>query len=595
MRKSHPRRGPRLFRAGLATAAAVILVVAGVQTPAFATNTPFTITPSTGPLGGNTVIAVAGTNLLTGVTAPAARFIANATGTTTCPATLGTVSATNIAASAATKNTDNDGTVTTPNTLALGSYRVCLYTSSAAAAVLEGTSTTLYVVAAAAPVLSPSAGPVSGGNSITLTGPSGAPYLTTATTVGAAFTTASTCPATYTTTAPNIVASTVTRTSTSVATLTVPSGLALGTNYNICVYNGAVAGTSVLIGKSATAYGTLTGLTLSPTVGPSGGTNTITATAATAVLSGVTSPAVTFTEGSCSATYTGTGAYIPSTTVTKISNTKVVVLVPTGVVLGGGENTEEYSVCVYAGNTGTDALIAAPGSYTIAPTLTVTGVSPAGGPAQGGSLVTIAGGGFPYPADEDTVISASIGGAPLENIEVLSASAIRGTTTERAPGLASVSVTTAAGTKTLADAFTFSYGISVEPNTAPTNTTPYVDILGVGFDGLTFGTGNPNTGGARVFLVNDSYSNLADSGTPANYATPPVTECTGVLKIDDNEIICQLQLVSTLNPAGTVNTTDVVNGTYTIAVVSNSAVAATLTSSSVSIISSGSTFTVSPY
>jgi hypothetical protein len=119
--------------------------------------------------------------------------------------------------------------------------------------------------------------------------------------------------------------------------------------------------------------------------------------------------------------------------------------------------------------------------------------------------------------------------------------------------------------------------------------------MGVGFSGLTFG-GAPNSSSAHVFLVNDTYSPTADGGTPTDWATPPVTECGGVIPISDNEIICELDLGETLDPDGTVDTaTNVGEGTYTVAVVSNGSVGATLNASDVSIISSGSTFTVSPY
>jgi hypothetical protein len=570
-----------------------VVVVAGAPTPALAANVAFTPNPIVGQLGATTTVTASATGLLTGVTTPTARFIPNATGTTTCPTTAGNASATSLASGTVTKTNDNEGTVVAPATLGPGAYRICIYNGTLTTAALEGTANALFTVTPAAPTLSPGAGPSAGGNALTLTSTNA--YLTSATTIAAVFTTAGTCPATYTTGTGNIAA-TATKTSTTVATVTAPAGLTLGAAYGVCIYNGST-GTSVLLGRSATTYGTLPALALSPTVGPSGGTNSITATAASAVLSGVSAPAVTFSEATCAGTYTtGTGISV-SATVTKISNSKVAILVPAGVALDTGETVEDYNVCVYAGNTGTDALLSAPGTYRIAPTLTVTSILPAGGPAQGGSRVTINGGGFPFPADDDTILSVSIGGSPLEDIEVVSASIIRGTTTAHAPGDATVSVTTEAGTKTLVDAFEFSYGISVEPNTAPSDTSVYLDILGVGFQGLTFGTGNPTTAGdARVFLVNDEYDGAEDGVTTGSYDNPPVAECTGVLKISDNEIICSLNLANSLNADGTTATgTEVDNGTYTVAVVSDSELDATLDASDVSIISSGSTFTVSPY
>jgi hypothetical protein len=589
MRKSQPRTGTRLVRAGLATAAAGAVVVAGAPTPASAANMAFTISPTSGPLGANTVITVSATGLLTGVTTPTARFVLNAT---VCPTTLGATSTTNLAAAAAAKTTDDAGTVTSSNALGLGNYRVCIYNGTATTAALEGTSSTPYQVTAAAPVLSATAGPAAGGNQITVTGPSGAAYLTSVTTVTALFTTAGTCPATYTATG-NLTA-TATKTSTSVATVTVPSGLTEGSSYTVCLYNGA-ASTSALIGTSSAAYSALPSATLSPTVGQTGGGNTITAGSTAAFLTGIGSPGVTFSRTACPATYTATGDNTAASTVTKISNAKVAVGVPSAVAFTGGETTAAYNVCIYGGTGGSDTLIAAPATYTIAPAVTVTAISPSGGPTQGGSRVTITGTGFPFPQAEDTVISVSLGGAPLSDVQVTSSTSITGITTARAPDQVAVAVTTASGTKTLASAYTYSYGITVTPNTAAPEAAVYLDIMGVGFSGLTFG-GAPNSSSAHVFLVNDTYSPTADGGTPTDWATPPVTECGGVIPISDNEIICELDLGETLDPDGTVDTaTNVGEGTYTVAVVSNGSVGATLNASDVSIISSGSTFTVSPY
>jgi hypothetical protein len=573
----------------LATAAAVAVVVAGSQSPVFAANLPFTISPSSGPLGGNTAITVSATGLLTGVTTPVARFIANATSSTTCPTTLGSTSTTNLAAASATKTNDDSGTVTATNGLGLGNYRICIYNGSATTAALEGTSSTLFTVGAAAPVLNNTAGPATGGNQITLTGPSSAPYLTSVTTVAALFTTANTCPATYTAT--GNVAATATRTSTSVATVTVPAGLTEGTSYTVCLYNGAT-NTSVLLGTSSATYGALPTATLAPAVGQTGGGNTITAGSTTAFLTGISSPGVTFSRTACSVTYTATGDYTAASSITRISNFKVAVGVPSAVAFTGSETTAAYNVCIYGGTGGSDTLIAAPMTYTIAPAVSVLTISPSGGPTQGGSRVIIGGTGFPFPQTEDTVISVSLGGAPLRDVRVTSSTSITGITTARAPGQVAVSVTTASGTKTLASAYTYSYGIMVTPNTAAPEDTVYLDIMGVGFSSLTWG-GAADSTNAHVYLVNDTYSPAATSG---DWTTPPVTECGGVIPISDNEIICELDLGETLDADGTVDTaTNVDEGTYTVAVVSNGQPGATLNASDVSIISSGSTFTVSPY
>jgi hypothetical protein len=469
---------------------------------------------------------------------------------------------------------------------------VCLYAGTTPTSAIAGHSTTTLTVSAAQPDLSQVAGPIGGGNQITLTATG---FLTKATAIGATFGTA-TCPSTYTTASPNIVVSSPARTSADVATLTVPATLAQGSSYNICIYNGTTAGTSALIGKSAGTYTMKPAVTLSPAQGPSGGTNNITVSSTSAILSGVTSPGVLFSRLACPAIYGTTSDILAGTSPQKITNYKVVVQVPTGVALTGPtEATANYNVCIYT-NATTGPLVAAPGSYTIAPVLTVTSVSPAAGPAQGGSEVTITGGGFPLA--EDALVTASIGGSELQNIQVVDANTITGTTTSHAPGTANVSVTTAAGTKSTSNSpYTYTYGITVSPNTAPnTATSVYLDVMGAGFSAMTFGA-TGHTAGGHVFLVTNSGYDPAATST--DWTNPPVTECTNVLKISDNEIICTLDLTQQSTAAGALTTGgghNVPNGAYTVAVVSNGTPGAALVpGTDVSIISSGSTFTVAPY
>jgi hypothetical protein len=339
----------------------------------------------------------------------------------------------------------------------------------------------------------------------------------------------------------------------------------------------------------------LPAVALSPTVGPTAGLNTITATSTAPYLNGVTTIGATFVAAAtpCAGTYTTTG-YFASGTVSKISNFKVAVRVPAGVVLTGGQTLTPYNLCLYNGTSvGTSTLVSNAGNYSVAPVLGVTSVNPAGGPAQGGSEIEVTGTGFPYPAAPGA-LTANLGGSPIEDIVVTSATTFTGTTTAHASGAVPVSVTTAAGTVAAAAAFTYSNGITIAPTTAPSGDTVFLDIMGVGFSTLTFTAGATNSTDAHVYLVDGEYDQTAT--TPGSKDNAQIAECTSVLRISDVELICTLDLSGTITAAGVaVPATPVPDGTYTVTVVNNGAVAALANAVTQSIISSGSTFTVSEY
>jgi hypothetical protein len=174
-------------------------------------------------------------------------------------------------------------------------------------------------------------------------------------------------------------------------------------------------------------------------------------------------------------------------------------------------------------------------------------VTPSTGSAQGGSKITVTGTNFP------TTLTAAIGGEPITGIQV----AANGQSfTGEAPAHAvggpfAVSVTTAAGTFSKANAFTYTNGINIEPNFAPSNRLSGADItvIGTGFRGMDFsGTdGNtPRSADAHVYLVDGVY-NPAGTTTKAN---GEVAECVNVLVIEDDELICQLSLATSLTTAG---------------------------------------------
>lgn len=353
---------------------------------------------------------------------------------------------------------------------------------------------------------------------------------------------------------------------------------------------------------------------LSATAGATTGNNTITAssTTAQAFLSPSATVNATFSIPACQTAWNSTAstAVTPSSTTVgnvpltsgnakKITNSKASILVPALPIAVTGTTSTKYNLCIYSGGAGSP--LAGTASYTVAvaPIFPGSGViTPASGPSLGGTRITInATSGLPTTAGS---ITATLGGVPLTNITPSSATSFLATTPARPPGDATLVVTTAAGSKTITDAFTYANGIMIEPNTAPrTATAQIVDVMGAGFLDYDFGS---SAGDARVWLVNGQYDPGDTAGTPATtYVNGPLAECTGVIVISDNELLCTLNLatgglVPTTGAAASGAAANVSNGAYTLTVVSNGDIAASdLDGYAVTDISSGSTFTVAPY
>ncbi len=369
---------------------------------------------------------------------------------------------------------------------------------------------------------------------------------------------------------------------------------------------------AVIVGTAVPALAASATLTLSATAGSAAGGNTITASSTTsaAFLTGVTAPVTWFSIPTCVTTYTSAAstAAVPSSTTVgnvisaatkKLSNTKASILVPALLVVPNTVTSTKYNVCTYASTTVNSALIGT-GTYTVAaaPTFGGSPIAPASGPALGGGTITITGSGLPTTANS---ITATLGGTALTSVTPVSATAFTAVVPSHAPGLANLVVTTAAGAQTVTGAYTYANGVTITPNTAPSATSTalnpvYVDVAGAGFSSDTFGSTGST---ARVWLVDGSYDPGATAGTPATtYATGPSAECTGVVVVSDNELICSLNLATGLlvPSTGVAATAAVPDGTYTLTVVSNGAIAASdAVGYSKTDISSGSTFTVAPY
>jgi hypothetical protein len=372
----------------------------------------------------------------------------------------------------------------------------------------------------------------------------------------------------------------------------------------------AAATAAVVVAGTATpALAVSVPLTLSATAGPTGTATKTTASSTTAWLTGLTAPVVNFSIPICPLVYNGTAVTTPTATtgnitgatINKVSNYKALITVPVGVVLVSGAVSTKWNVCAYNGSGLTSALIGT-SAFTVATAIGLTSVTPSSGPSLGGNTIIVAGTALPTTAAGYT--SVTLGGVPVTNLVATSAIAFSATVPPHAPGTATLSVTTAAGTRTNLT-YTYANGITISPNTAPAATATavnpvYIDVLGAGFLGYTFGTAATN---ARVWLVNRTAAGAYDPGVTGAtvYVNGPVAECASPVVISDNELICTMNLATgLLDPTvGTAaaGTPAVPNGPYTMVVTSNGDMGASdlVPAPSVSDVSSGSTFTVANY
>jgi hypothetical protein len=343
---------------------------------------------------------------------------------------------------------------------------------------------------------------------------------------------------------------------------------------------GAIA--AVVIGAATPAYAAAVPVTLSATTGPSAGTNTITATATTAYLSGYTAPGAAFTVPACPATYsttpvtpTASVGYAPAAVVKKLSNTKAAVTVPPEVVTVGSAATTKYNVCIYGTQTAGSALVGT-ATYNVAVAPTVSSITPSSGPALGGSTITVTGTGFPTTAGS---ITATLGGTNLLSITPVSATSFTAVTPAHAAGTnLTLSIGTTAGTLNKTNAYSYTNGIVVGPNTGP-NTGPIdVDVQGVGFLAMDFSTttgATPDSTNAHVYLANGAYNPLIAGAIKTN---AEVTECTSVLVIGDTELICSLQLGQTLDTTAAITYSKVAASATTTRTVTDAGIVAAATS-----------------
>lgn len=383
----------------------------------------------------------------------------------------------------------------------------------------------------------------------------------------------------------------------------------------------AVGGTTALLLASTAVPAMAVAATLSHSSGPAGGGNSITVTAA--ATSAVPSPfpagvvpkaefqAITATVTTCSTSYkaavtpaagsaspytlTAGVVVVPDENVMRLSATKLVLEIPSTLDLVGSNQTiAKWNLCIYNDTSTTTSALLANANYTIADQPTITAISPTSGPALGGGQLTITGTNF-----STTGTTVTVGGTPATNVSVASNGA---SLTATIPAHAAdddlpVVVNSAGGMVSTVDpdldgdplttpiaGFSYSNGIVVSPNTAAEATEAVdLDILGVGFLSMDFSDDPTTDDEAGVFLVEGAYVAGSNRGVAA---------CADYIVISDNEVICTMDLTELLNPATSAAAVgDVAEGTYTITVVNDKGAAAT----SISEITSGSTFTVSDY
>jgi hypothetical protein len=346
------------------------------------------------------------------------------------------------------------------------------------------------------------------------------------------------------------------------------------------VVMGVVAAT---IAATATpAFAASIPLTLSALKGPSGGGNTITATVTTGVFqlgTAVIFQQKTTDSTACPVTYTSTGNTVVTPDKLKRPSTKLLgITVPSGVVTGVAA-VAKFNICVYSGTAASSPLIAhtaAAAPYAVSAAATITGVTPAAGAAQGGTSITVLGSNFPDTLGTAAApnITATVAGKPL-TITSTSATSFTATTPANAPGGPyAIAVTTAGGTVTVPNLFSYANGIVVTPNSAPnTSAAVDLDVQGVGFSSMTFpgttGT-TPKAASGHVYLVAGVYS---AAGSPK--ANPGKAECVNVLPISDVELICTLQLRARLVAAE--NAVDLVAATTGLAASAASNASANIT------------------
>jgi hypothetical protein len=314
----------------------------------------------------------------------------------------------------------------------------------------------------------------------------------------------------------------------------------------------ATVAAAAVLGVATPSWATVDTATLSSASGPSGGGNTL-------AISVPANPNNPFNQGDDMVVFSagatcpdpmgsslGTNLTVAAGAVTVISQTKLTVVVPSGADLThGATGGPVYSVCVYDNTGGTAAsnplMAKVNAGYTVGTTPTVTTVSPAAASPQGGGQISITGTNL-----NGATVGVTIGGSTVSRTNSnTNATSFIGTIPPHAVGgpFPVIVSNSAGGSTSKPNAFSYTYGITVTPNTSP-NSKPStnIDVMGTAFTSLTFGTTTgttPNDTNAHVYLVKGPYDPAKNGLVKINGQT---VECENVVVISDNELTCTLYL-----------------------------------------------------
>ncbi|WP_165482041.1 IPT/TIG domain-containing protein [Legionella beliardensis] len=423
------------------------------------------LTPTTGPVAGGQTVTLTGTNL---------------TGTTNV--TFGGVPATGI-------SVVNDSTVTvvTPAGLA-GPVDVTVTTTGGSATLAGGYA---YLAAPTITTLNPSAGPVAGGQAVTLTGAnlSG----TTSVTFGGTPVTS------------------VTVVNDATLLVVTPAGPVGPVGVTVTTTSGSATLSS---GYTYVAAPTIT--TINPTSGSTTGGQTVTITG-------------TNLTGTTSVTFGST----PATGVTVVNDATVTVVTPAG--LAGPVDVTL---------TATGGSVTVPGGHVYVTTPTITLINPNAGPVTGGQTVTITG------ANLTGTNSVTFGGTPATGVTVVNDSTVTVVTPAGIAGPVDVTVTTVGGSVTIPGGYTYVTAptiTTINPTAGPAAGGQTVTITGTNLTGTNSVTfdGTPATG---VTVVNDSTVTVV---TPAGIAGPVdvmVTTVGGSETVPGGYTYVAAPTITTVNP-----------------------------------------------
>jgi hypothetical protein len=430
------------------------------------------VSPTSGPAGGGTVITLTGTNFASGAT----------------------VRVNGVAATAVTYLSATQVRATTPAGTA-GARTVQITLPSGQSASLSNAFT--YVAAPTITSVSPTSGPTTGGTTITVTGTgfvsgatvrvngvaaTGVTFLS-ATQVRAVTPAGTAGARTVQVTNPDTQAASLTNaftytspTSPTLTAIAPASGPVAGGTAVTLTGTSFAAGTTVTIGGAAATSVVVVSATSITAITPAGtagardvrvtlsGGQTATLTGGFTYAAPVTptltaiSPASGSTAGGTAVTLTGTnfaaGATVTiggtaATSVVVSSGTRITAVTP-----AGAAGARDVRVTLSGGQSAT---LTGGFTYVAAVTPTLTSIAPVSGPTAGGTSVTLTGTNFAAGA------TVTIGGAAATSVVVASSTRITARTPAGTAGARDVRVTLSGGqSTTLAGAFTYTSGTSTD-------------------------------------------------------------------------------------------------------------------------------------